>query len=207
MVKLRLRRKGRKHFAVYDVIAVDGRKKRDGAYLERLGFYDPNMRPSKISIDPDRALYWLNVGAQPTPIVQNLLSYEGILLRRALAFKGKNQVEIEEAVKEHKEKVLERYFQKKEARKKKKEDKIKAETDAKQAEAEASEAPAPKEEAPAPKEEVPKEEAPKEEAPKEEAQKEEAPKEEAPKEEAPTEEAPKEEAPKEETPKEEPANG
>ena len=174
MVKLRLRRKGRRHFAAYDIIAVDGRKKRDGAYLERLGFYDPNTRPSKISINPDRAVYWLNVGAQPTPIVRNLLSYEGILLRRDLEFKGKNQVEIEEAVKEHKEKVLERYFKKKEARKKKKEDKIKAEEDAKKAEAEAEESP--KEEAP--KEEVLKEEAPKEEAPKEEAPKEEPSKEE-----------------------------
>jgi len=138
MVKLRLRRKGRRHFAVYDVVAIDGRKRRDGAYLERLGFYDPNTKPSTITIDPDRAVYWLNAGAQPTPIVRNLLSYEGILLRRALAFKGKNQVEIEEAVKLHKEKVNERYHKDKAERKKKKEAKQKAEEEAKKAEAEAS---------------------------------------------------------------------
>jgi small subunit ribosomal protein S16 len=133
MVKLRLRRKGRRHFAVYDVVAVDGRKRRDSDYLERLGFYDPNTKPSSITIDPDRAIYWLNVGAQPTPIVQKLLSYEGVLLRRAMSFKGKNQVEIEEAVKEHKLKVLDRYARRKDLRKKRKVAKIKAEEEAKKA--------------------------------------------------------------------------
>ncbi len=134
MVKLRLRRKGRKHIAVYDIVAVDVRKRRDGAYLERLGYYDPNHQPSVIKIDPDRAIYWLNQGAQPTPIVRNLLSYEGVLLRRALAFKGKNQVEIEEAVKEHKEKVIARYKRRKELRKKRKLAKLKAKAEAKEAE-------------------------------------------------------------------------
>lgn len=138
MVKLRLRRKGRRHFAVYDIVAIDSRKRRDGAYLERLGYFDPNTKPSTISIDPDRAIYWLNVGAQPTPIVKNLLSYEGVLLRRALSFKGKNQVEIEEAVKLHKEKVIERYHKNKIKRQKRKEAKLKAEEEAKKAEAEAA---------------------------------------------------------------------
>jgi small subunit ribosomal protein S16 len=101
--------------------------------LERLGFYDPNTKPSSITIDPDRAIYWLNVGAQPTPIVQKLLSYEGVLLRRAMSFKGKNQVEIEEAVKEHKLKVLDRYARRKDLRKKRKVAKIKAEEEAKKA--------------------------------------------------------------------------
>lgn len=139
MVKLRLRRKGRKHFAVYDVVAVDSRKRRDGAYLERLGYYDPNTQPSTISIDPDRAIHWLNVGAQPSPIVRNLLSYDGILLRKYLAVKGKNQVEIEAEVAKHKENTLARYARRKDLRKKRKAAKIKAEKDAKQAEAEAAE--------------------------------------------------------------------
>jgi len=139
MVKLRLRRKGRKHFAVYDIVAVDSRKPRDGAFLERLGYYDPNTQPSTIKIDPDRAIYWLNVGAQPTPIVRNLLSYDGILLRKYLALKGKNQVEIEEEVAKHKDNTLARYTRRKELRKKRKQAKIKAEQDAKKAEAEAEE--------------------------------------------------------------------
>ena len=138
MVKLRLRRKGRRHFAVYDIVAIDSRKRRDGAYLERLGFYDPNTKPSTITINPDRAIYWLNVGAQPTPIVNNLLRYDGVLLRRALGFKEKNQVEIEEAVKEHKQRVLERYFKDIETRKQRKINKLKAEEEAKKAEADAA---------------------------------------------------------------------
>ena len=139
MVKLRLRRKGRKHFAVYDVVAVDSRKRRDSDFLERLGYYDPNTQPSTIKINPDRAIYWLNVGAQPTPIVHNLLSYDGVLLRKHLAIKGKNQVEIEEEIAKHKEVTLARYSRRKDLRKKRKAAKIKAEKDAKQAEADAAE--------------------------------------------------------------------
>lgn len=138
MVKLRLRRKGRTHHPVYDIIAIDGRKRRDGAYLERLGYYDPNTQPNTIKIDPDRAMHWLNNGAQPTNVVRNILSYEGILLRRHLVFKGKNQVEIEEEVKKHKEISMNRYYRRSDLRKKRKEDKIKAAEEAKRAEEEAA---------------------------------------------------------------------
>lgn len=138
MVRLRLRRKGRRHYPVYDIVALDRRKRRDGSYIERLGYYNPNTSPSTISIDPDRAVYWLNEGAQPSNIVRNLLSYEGILLRRALAFKDKNQAEIEEAVAKHKEYARERFFKKKEARKHKILDKEKAAAEAEQAENEES---------------------------------------------------------------------
>ncbi|TAL70425.1 MAG: 30S ribosomal protein S16 [Nitrospirae bacterium] len=126
MVKLRLRRKGRVHHPVYDIVAIDERAKRDGAFIERLGYYDPHHQPSVISIDPDRAVYWLSVGAQPTNLVRNLLSYEGILLRKYMAMKGSNQVEIEEAVKLHKEVAKARYFRRKDLRKKKVSDKEKA---------------------------------------------------------------------------------
>lgn len=126
MVKIRLRRKGRTHHPVYDIVAVDGRKKRDGAFIERLGYYDPHTIPSTISIDPYRTIYWLNVGAQPTDIVKNLLSYEGVLLRRHLQFKGKAPEEIEELVQKHKSNAKTRYFRLKEKRKKKEEAKAKA---------------------------------------------------------------------------------
>jgi small subunit ribosomal protein S16 len=117
MVKLRLRRKGRAHYPVYDIVAVDGRARRDGAFIERLGFVNPNTQPSTVTINPNRTLYWLNVGAQPTDVVRDLLSYEGILLRRHLNFKGISQAEIEEAVSKHKEVVKSRYFRRKELRK------------------------------------------------------------------------------------------
>ncbi len=136
MVRLRLRRKGKRHYPVYDVVALDKRKPRDGAFIERLGYYDPNTTPSKISIDPDRAVYWLNNGAQPSDRVKSLLHAEGILLRRAMAFKDKNQVEIEEAVKEHKERARERYFKSKERRKEKSEQKLKEQEEAKKKEEE-----------------------------------------------------------------------
>ena len=147
MVKLRLRRKGRRHLAFYDIVALDSRKKRDGAYLERLGYYDPNTNPSTIKIDHDRAVYWLNNGAQPSDTVRKLLQYEGVLLRKALIHKGKNQVEIEEEVEKHKERSLERYNTLKARRKQKAIEKEKAEAEAKKAEEEAAAAPA--EEAPA----------------------------------------------------------
>jgi small subunit ribosomal protein S16 len=136
MVKLRLRRKGRKYHAIYDIIAVDGRKKRDGAYLERIGYFDPNHSPSFIQVDPHRAIYWLNVGAQPTDIVKRILSYEGVLLRRHLQFKGKTQEEIEESVEKHKKYSYDRYFKMKDHRKQKKIDKEKAAAEAEKAKAE-----------------------------------------------------------------------
>lgn len=118
MVKLRLRRKGRTHHAVYDIVAMDGRARRDGAYLERLGYYDPNTTPSTLKVDANRTIYWLNVGAQPTETLNHLLSYEGILLQRALEFKGLPAEEIQARVTKHKEVVAARYQRRKQLRKK-----------------------------------------------------------------------------------------
>lgn len=126
MVKLRLRRKGRIHHPVYDIIATDGRNKRDGAFIERLGYYDPNTNPNTVQLNPDRAVYWLQVGAQPTEVVRNILSYEGILLRKHLIIKGKNQQEIEDAVKQHKENSQKSYLRLKKQRKERRLAKLKA---------------------------------------------------------------------------------
>ncbi|MDA3844303.1 MAG: 30S ribosomal protein S16 [Candidatus Kapabacteria bacterium] len=134
MVKLRLRRKGRAHHPVYDIIAVDGRKPRDGAFLDRIGFYDPNITPSEVRIDHERAIYWLNVGAQPTDILRRIMSFEGVLLRRHLTFKGKSEAEIEVAIEEHKKVVNDRYFRNKDKRKKRKEAKKIAEAEEQQQE-------------------------------------------------------------------------
>lgn len=151
MVKLRLKRKGRIHHPVYDIIAIDERARRDGAFIERLGYYDPNHQPSVVKIDPDRTIYWLSVGAQPTNLVRNLLSYEGVLLRKYMATKGKNQVEIEEAVKLHREVAKAKYFRRKELRVKREDAKEKAAAAAKEEAAKpvVKEEPAPVAEAPA----------------------------------------------------------
>ena len=98
MVKLRLRRKGRKKAPTYDIVAVDSRSRRDGDYLERVGYYDPMKQPSTVSFQHDRAIYWLNNGAQATDIVRSLMSADGVLLRRQMEFKGKTAEEIEETV-------------------------------------------------------------------------------------------------------------
>jgi len=134
MVKIRLRRKGKKHYPVYDIVVVDSRVKRDGKFIERLGYYDPNTQPSTIQINAEKAIQWLNEGAQPTEVVRNLLSYEGVLLRRHLQFKGKTPEEIEEIVKKHKEIVIARYWRRKELRKKREEAKKKAQAKAEQEE-------------------------------------------------------------------------
>ena len=133
MVKLRLRRKGRIHNPVYDIVAVDVRVKRDGGYIERVGFYDPNVTPSKVNFEADRAIYWLNNGAQPTERVKLLLSYEGVLLRRALQFKGTSEEEILANVEKHKEVAKARYGRRAKLRVQRKIDKIAAEKAAKEA--------------------------------------------------------------------------
>jgi len=135
MVKLRLRRKGRAHHPVYDVVAVDSRKKRDSDYIERIGYYDPHTQPSTISINPERAIYWLNVGAQATDLVKELMSYEGILLRRTLQFKGKEEVEILQEIEKHKVVAKERYFRRLALREKREEAKAKAKAEAAEAKA------------------------------------------------------------------------
>lgn len=118
MVKLRLRRKGRTHLPMYDIVAVDSRKKRDSDFIERLGFYNPHTQPSTFKVNNERAIYWLNVGAQPTDMVRKILSYEGALLERSLRFKDVSEEEIAKRVEEHKEKTAKNYFRLKEQRKK-----------------------------------------------------------------------------------------
>ncbi len=91
MVKLRLRRMGAINQPFYRIVAVDSRKKRDGKYIECIGWYDPKPDPSKIKIDTERALYWLGVGAQPSDTVRSLLRKAGILQIWHNSKQNKNQ--------------------------------------------------------------------------------------------------------------------
>lgn len=79
--KIRLQRHGRKGYAFYHIVAADSRAPRDGKFIERLGSYNPNTNPATIDLNFDRALYWLETGAQPTDTVRNILSREGVLLK------------------------------------------------------------------------------------------------------------------------------
>jgi small subunit ribosomal protein S16 len=83
-VKIRLARKGRKKLAYYHIVVADSRSPRDGRYIERIGFYNPITDPATIEIDFDRALDWLQKGAQPTETCRAILSYKGILLKKHL---------------------------------------------------------------------------------------------------------------------------
>ena len=82
--KLRLQRRGRKNYPFYQIIVADSRAPRDGKYIERIGSYNPNTHPATITLDFDRALYWLQTGAQPTDTVRNILSSEGVLMKKHL---------------------------------------------------------------------------------------------------------------------------
>lgn len=82
--KIRLQRHGRKGYAYYHIVIADSRAPRDGRFIERIGSYNPNTNPSTVNIDFEAAMKWLNVGAQPTDTVRNILSREGVLLKRHL---------------------------------------------------------------------------------------------------------------------------
>lgn len=81
---MRLQRRGHKGYAFYSIVIADSRAPRDGRFIEKVGTYNPNTHPSTVDLDFDRALYWLNVGAQPTDTVRNILSHEGVLLMKHL---------------------------------------------------------------------------------------------------------------------------
>ncbi len=76
-VKIRLTRTGKKKQPTYRVVVMDGRKPRDGKYIEQIGRYDARQEPSLIEIDNERALDWLHKGAQPTERAQKLLEISG----------------------------------------------------------------------------------------------------------------------------------
>ena len=82
--KIRLQRGGRKGYAFYSIVIADARAPRDGRFTEKIGSYNPNTNPATVDLNFDRALYWLEVGAQPTDTVRNILSREGVLLMKHL---------------------------------------------------------------------------------------------------------------------------
>src|ERR1017187_4808257 len=82
--KIRLTRHGKKHQAYYHIVVADGRAPRDGKYIEILGNYNSNTNPATIVLDTDKALGWLQKGAQPTDTARAILSYKGVLYKSHL---------------------------------------------------------------------------------------------------------------------------
>jgi small subunit ribosomal protein S16 len=90
MVKIRLRRMGKKKQPSYRVVVADSRSPRDGRFIETIGFYNPRTEPTTVQIKEDRALYWLSQGAQPTDAVARLLRNKGTLDRFARLKEGED---------------------------------------------------------------------------------------------------------------------
>ena len=82
--KIRLQRFGRKDYPFYQIVIADSRAPRDGRFIERIGSYNPNTNPATIDLKFDRALYWLQTGAQPTDTTRTILSREGVCLKKHL---------------------------------------------------------------------------------------------------------------------------
>lgn len=84
MVKLRLRRQGRKGKPFYYIVAADARAPRDGRFIERIGSYNPNTNPATIDLNLDDAVRWLGNGAVPTDTCRAILSYKGAMYKHHL---------------------------------------------------------------------------------------------------------------------------
>ncbi len=82
--KIRLQRNGRKGYAFYSIVIADARAPRDGRFTEKIGTYNPNTNPATVDLNFERALHWVLVGAQPTDTVRNILSKEGVYMKKHL---------------------------------------------------------------------------------------------------------------------------
>ncbi len=83
-VKIRLSRHGKKHNAYYHIVVADSRAPRNGKFIEVIGDYNPNTNPATININHEKAITWLNNGAQPTETCRAILSYKGVLFHNHL---------------------------------------------------------------------------------------------------------------------------
>ncbi|NPV25891.1 MAG: 30S ribosomal protein S16 [Firmicutes bacterium] len=86
--KIRLKRMGAKKEPFYRLVVADSRSPRDGRFIEEIGYYNPTKQPAIINIDEEKAIKWLNNGAQPSDTVKSLLRQAGILQRLEESKKG-----------------------------------------------------------------------------------------------------------------------
>ena len=82
--KIRLQRNGRKGYAFYSIVIADARAPRDGRFTEKIGTYNPNTNPATVDLNFDAALAWVLKGAQPSDTVRNILSREGVYMKKHL---------------------------------------------------------------------------------------------------------------------------
>ncbi len=79
MVRIRLTRMGRRNRPFYRVVVMDSKKRRDGAYVDSLGFYDPIKEPAIMNINVEKAVEWILKGAQPTDTVRSIFTKFGVM--------------------------------------------------------------------------------------------------------------------------------
>jgi len=104
MLRIRLRRVGKKKQPMYRIVVADSRAPRDGAFVENIGYYHPLNNPSTIVLDEERAKHWLNHGAQPSDRVSKILKIQGIaelpaklVTRMELGAKRAEEAKVEKA--------------------------------------------------------------------------------------------------------------
>ena len=78
MLKIRLRRTGRKDQPSYRIVVADSRSPRDGRFVENIGHYNPLTDPETVVVNKERALHWVSVGAQPSEAVERMLKKAGV---------------------------------------------------------------------------------------------------------------------------------
>jgi small subunit ribosomal protein S16 len=83
-IKIRLTRQGRKKKPIYHVVVADSRAPRDGRYIDNIGIYNPSTNPATIDLNFEKALDWLQKGAQPTDTCRAILSYKGVMMKKHL---------------------------------------------------------------------------------------------------------------------------
>ena len=91
-VKMRLTRMGDKKSPFYRIVITDSRNARDGAYIDKVGHYNPTAQPAEIVVDADKAKAWIAKGVQPTDTVKNILVNQGILPKPAKLSPAKTKV-------------------------------------------------------------------------------------------------------------------
>ncbi|MCX6164445.1 MAG: 30S ribosomal protein S16 [Ignavibacteriae bacterium] len=96
MVKLRLKRMGKKKLPIYRIIVADSRSPRDGRFIEEVGFYDPNKEPMIIKLKEAKVVQWLKNGAQPTETVKSLFKRYGLSYKLNLIKRGLDESRINE---------------------------------------------------------------------------------------------------------------
>jgi small subunit ribosomal protein S16 len=94
VVKIRLRRGGKKKEPIYKIVAADSRAARSGKFIEAFGTYNPNVEPMVVTVDETRLYKWLKRGAQPTDTVRSLMQRNGLWLKWSLVKKGADEAKI-----------------------------------------------------------------------------------------------------------------